>query len=102
VGSVRDGAIAMTPTAVIGLRSRFRSPGTRTRPYLLATHDLRRLRHCRVCAPRVKGEPRTDVILLSHYDALELFPFADDSIHSMSEYCCSRHSRYGLGLITVP
>jgi len=51
-------------------------------PTISARYDLRRLRRCRACAPRVKGEPRTDVLLLSHYDVLEPFPFADDSIHS--------------------
>ena len=83
----------MTPTAVTGLRTRFRSPGTRTRPYLLVmTYG-----GCDVVvaalAPRVKGEPRTDVILLSHYDVLEPFPFADDSIHLTFPFLTQKNSR---------
>jgi len=61
-------------------------------PAISAGYDLRRLRRCRACAPRVKGEPRMDVILLSHYDILEPFPFADDSIHSTFPFLTQKNS----------
>jgi len=78
VGSIRDGVMAMTATAVIGFWSRFRSPGTRTRSHLPATtYD-----NCavNVAVPALlESRASPEQMFCSHY---EPFPFADGSVHS--------------------